>query len=295
MRPLLITALSIVLTGSLLGQSNAPVDPKAMLAALQDIKQKQSDSAKAQLTNTIQAFSNAATSDGTALDFYIQAVNVTQFVGRPREVTSFIEWKKKELPKLNGTAVRTCLRYMVLSIQRAAGATDEQIFPGVMSYVQDTEPLLPMIGAQPIVQQGVGENIFSKWYNLGEQLGGLQNWEPAPGNIDGIYTTFLLPYMRQTRDPRLIKYWDTKIANETARASSSVEAFNTDRFNLTRRPQLLWERARDMIVIGNRDAGLNEMFTIVKTFPSHPDAGKWIDELKGLLASAAAKGTPARQ
>jgi hypothetical protein len=294
-RPLLIPAISLFLSASLLAQSNQPVDPQAMLQALQDIKQKQSDSAKSQLVNTIRDFSGAAASDGAALDFYIQAVDTTEFVGRPREVTSLIEWKKKELPRINGTAVRTCLRYMVISMQRAAGATDAQIFPSVIAYAQDTEALLPVMGDQPILQEGIADNIFSKWYNLNGQLAGLQNWEASPGNIDGIYETFLLPYMRQTKDPRIINYWDDKIANETARASSSAAAFNTDRFNLTRRPQLLWERARDMIVIGNRDAGLNEMFTIVKTFPTHPDAGKWIDELKGLLRAAAASKTPARQ
>jgi len=87
-RPLLIPAISLFLSASLLAQSNQPVDPQAMLQALQDIKQKQSDSAKSQLVNTIRDFSGAAASDGAALDFYIQAVDTTEFVGRPREVTS---------------------------------------------------------------------------------------------------------------------------------------------------------------------------------------------------------------
>ena len=259
-----------------------------MLAGLQDIKLKQSKSSESQLSQTISDFTNAGSSDDGALDFYIEAVRVTRFVGQPHEDTAFRDWKKKEMLKLNAPAIRAALRYTTISLQRAAGATDEQIFPVVLEYAQDTDSMLPSIADQEIVQQPVSENIFAKWYNLGEQLSALQNWEPVPGNVDNIYAGFILPIMRKNKDPRLLQYWESKLATETARASTATAQFATDRFNLSRRPQLLWDRAEDMIVIGQRDQGLNEMYTIVKNFPNHPDAGKWIDELKGLLINPSA-------
>jgi len=35
------------------------------------------------------------------------------------------------------------------------------------------------------------------------------------------------------------------------------------------------------------------MYTIIKNFPTHPSAAKWIEELQGLLTAPAATGTAA--
>jgi len=213
---------------------------------------------------------------------------VTEFVGQAHEQIAFRDWKKKELEKLRPAAIRACLRYTTMSLQRAVGATDQQIFPVLLAYVEDTQLVLPAIGDQEIARQPVDGNIFARWYGITSRLSGLDNWESSPANIDGIYQKVLLPYMRKTRDPRVLDYWDKKIADETTRASNAAAAFGTDNFNANRRPELLWSRAEDMIAIDMRDRGLNEMYAIVKNFPAHPAAGKWIDELQGLLTTPAA-------
>jgi hypothetical protein len=92
--------------------------------------------------------------------------------------------------------------------------------------------------------------------------------------------------MRKNRDPRILQYWDAKLAAETSAASMSAAQFGTDNFNQIRRPTLLWSRAEDMVAIDMRDQGLTQMYTIIKDFPTHPSAGKWIDELQGLLTTA---------
>jgi hypothetical protein len=297
-----------------------------MLEGLQQIQQKQSDSAKTQLKQTITDFSAAAASDGAAEDFYVEAVRITRFVGQTRESTAFSDWEKRALPRLNAPAIRLALRYTTISLQRAAGATDDQIFPVLLEYAQEAQDALPGIEAtlqnaaqgqaqgpgqqqgnnrrgfnrfnqqgqgpqeeEPrILEQPVSENIFAKWYNIGSQLSALTSWEQVPGNIDSIYQQTLLPMMRSKKDPRIIQYWDNKIITERANAAGASAAFNTDRFNLTRRPSLLWSRAEDEVAIGQRDQGLNDMYNLVKNFPSHPDAGAWIKELQSLLTAAPA-------
>lgn len=288
MRVLPVIAIPFLLGSNLLAQSAPQIDAKSMLASLQDIKQKQAASAKSQLVQTISDFTAASADDGAALDFYVEAVRVTQFVGQPHEQTAFRDWKKEEMPKLKPAAIRTALRYTMLSLQRAAGATDDQIFPVLLAYAQDTAAILPTIDDQEIVKRGVAENIFTRWYNIGGQLSGLDNWEAVPANIDGMYEKILLPVMRKNRDPRLLQYWDDKILDEKGKAAVATAAFSTDRFNLTRRPSLLWSRAEDEIVLGMRDQGISDMYNLVKAFPAHPDAGKWIPELEGLLSAAPA-------
>jgi hypothetical protein len=272
-----------------------------MLANLADLKQKNADSSQSSLTQAINDFTAAAADDNGALDFYAEAVRVTEFVGQPREQMAFHDWKKSEMGKLNAGAIRAVLRYTVLSLQRAAGATDAQIFPPLLAYAQETAQDLPTFGDQQILRSPVSDNIFAKWYNVGSRLGGMEKWEPEPGNIEGMYQKLLLPVMRQNRDPRILQYWDDKIFAEKEAASMAAAAFNTDRFNQNRRPFLLWSRAEDEVAIGMRDQGINDMYNVVKAFPAHPDAGKWIAELQGLLspppppaaaAAPAASATP---
>jgi len=298
MRPLLAIALPFFIGSTLIAQTTGPIDAKSMLASLQDIKQKQADSSKSQLLQTITDFTAACSDDGAALNFYVEAVRVTRFVGRDHEDSAFRDWKKDQLDRLKPSAIRTALRYTMLSLQRAAGATDDQIFPDLLGYASDTADILPALDApaisgkgrgddQDILREPVSDNIFARWYNIGGQLSALDNWEPVPANIDGIYQKILLPVMRKNRDPRILKYWDNKIITERGRASTETAAFDTDRFNLTRRPALLWSRAEDEVAIGMRDQGVTDMYNLVKAFPAHPDAAKWIAELEGLLAPPA--------
>ena len=321
MRALLIPAVSLLLGSRLIAQNASNLDVKGILASLQQIKQKQTDSAKSQLVQTISDFTAASADDGSALNFYVEAIRVTRFVGQANEATAFGEWKKNQLPRLNPAAIRTALRYTVLSLQRAAGGTDEQMFPVLLAYAQDTQAILASLSnpdnaqqrppgergqrgfgeraaggdaGERIMGQDVSQNIFSRWYNIGGKLSGLDNWENVPENIDGMYQKLLLPMMRKNRDPRILRYWDDKILMEKGAAASATAAFSTDRFNLTRRPSLLWGRAEDEVAIGMHDQGITDMYNLVKAFPDHPDAGKWIEELKGLLtappAVAAASG-----
>ena len=281
--PLAFAAVFILPASGLLAQYTPPMDPATMLSNLKQLKDKQSQTAKFELTKTIQDFSAAAGNDAAALNFYIEAVRVTQFVGQDHEQTAFRDWKKKEVDKLKPPAIRAALQYTVLTLQRAAGAKDEQIFGPLLSYAQSTESMLPTIGDAQILREAVNGNIFAKWYNISGQLAGLDNWEMSPGNVEGMYQQVLLPFMRKNKDQRILQYWDKKIKDETDAASAAASAFTVDRFNQTRRPDLLWSRAEDCIAVDLRDQGLNTMYTIIKNFPDHPSNGKWIEELTGLL------------
>jgi hypothetical protein len=327
MRFLAVPAVSLLLSSGLIAQTTTPIDPRTILAGLQQIKQKQSAAAKQQLTQTLSDFNAARGDAASAVSFYEQAVDVTRFIGRPDAGTAFETWKKDVVPRMNPAAVQTALWYTSISVQRAAGATDDEIFPAVLAYAESVQPdladlLAPVVppgtppnapgmagqrgerrgerdrnapqglgiagdGADPgekIMEEEVSENVFS----------GLDKWEMVPANIDGIYEKFLLPIMRKNRDARILDYWDNKILNARGVASSSTGSFNTDNYNQEIRPALLWSRAEDEIVIGQRPTGLTDMYNLVKSFPAHPEAAKWIAELEGLLSappSVAADGT----
>ena len=291
MRLLYSPLLSLALCSSLQAQTVQQLDAKSILANLQQMRAKHVQSAQAQVAQTIRDFSSASATPEAAIAFYLQAVQVTQFAGDSRQGTEMHDWRKKEAERLKSpalaNALRTCLSYMTLSMQRVAGATDDKLLPALLNYTAQTETMLPTMSDQVVIRQPVSGNIFSRWYGFGGQLGGLQDWEPVPGNIEGIYTAAILPVMRRNRDPRILQYWDRKIARANAEAATA-KAFDADVISNTRKPELFWGRAEDMLLIGQRGPAISEMYTVIKNFPNHPNAGKWMDELQGILTAPAA-------
>jgi hypothetical protein len=120
------------------------------------------------------------------------------------------------------------------------------------------------------------------------------SWEGTPGNFDGIYTNILLPEMRDMKDLRLLEYWDNKIKREGEAATRSQKTFEIDKFNQVRRPSLIWSRDEDLARVGQKNRAMADMFTQIKTFPTHPEAAAWIAELEMMLAPPApASSAPA--
>jgi hypothetical protein len=114
--------------------------------------------------------------------------------------------------------------------------------------------------------------------------GSAQAWEGTPGSFDGIYQNILLPEMRTAKDVRIIEYWDNKIKREGEAATRSQKTFEIDKFNQMRRPSLMWSRDQDLAKVGQRNRAIADMFTLIKSFPAHPEAAGWIAELEQMLA-----------
>jgi hypothetical protein len=144
-----------------------------------------------------------------------------------------------------------------------------------------------------IMDEDVAQNVFSKWYKVSTALTGLKDWDNTPSDIDGIYENFLMPIMRQNKDPRILDYWDNRIAIARDQASQSGVQLTADTYNQITRPALGWNRAEDEIAIGQRDQGLNDMYAIVKGYPTHPMEKRWIAMLEGMLTPAPTPTPPA--
>ncbi|HEX8311866.1 MAG TPA: hypothetical protein VF614_11145, partial [Chthoniobacteraceae bacterium] len=93
----------------------------------------------------------------------------------------------------------------------------------------------------------------------------------------------ILPELRAAKDPRLLEYWDRELAREAAAAGASHLAFEIEKFNQQRKPEILWSRAQDMLLIGQKNRAIGEMFGLIKNYPGHPRAADWITKLEGLL------------
>lgn len=113
------------------------------------------------------------------------------------------------------------------------------------------------------------------------------SWESVPGNVGGIYNSIILPEFRANKDPRLLEYWDMTIKKAQQNIDPGMADYDERQWSQVRHPRLLWSRAEDVYLIGQRNRAVTEMFNLVKTHPQHPDNAAWISRLESLLAPAA--------
>ena len=117
------------------------------------------------------------------------------------------------------------------------------------------------------------------------------SWETVPGNVNGIYNAIILPEFRATKDPRLLEYWDLMIKKEQENIYAGMPDFEERQWSQIKRPAMLWSRAQDLLLIGQRNRAVTEMYNLIKAFPQHPEAAAWISQLEQSLAPAAPAAT----
>ncbi|MDD5349151.1 MAG: hypothetical protein PHQ12_02965 [Chthoniobacteraceae bacterium] len=307
--------------GSACADDAPPVDLKGLIQTLKEIKTKRSTSEKSFEMKLEQDFRASSSSNSAAISFYDRAAQAVQ---GDKVRPDLAEWEKSEAAQ---NAARLHVSYLLLTLQRAQGATTKQLEPAIMAHInaltaagskdetiqhrRDREQELkeagfrqpnikgkpgpahePLFWDQELIKQSVKNSVFVQWYGISKMLDGAKEWEFAPGNVDGMYQNTLLPYYRQNKDPRIIAYWDNKMQQEMQDASQNG-TFKADQFNNVRRPQLVWKRALDMIAIGLRNRGMGDMVTLVKSYPDHPDLPDWISQLETMVADAAPAPKPA--
>ena len=301
-------------------QDAAPVDTANLLKELHQLRDKQTTQSKQSRAAALQQINAAAASADRAVAMWEEAVRAVQFDGAPKENAAFRDWREKEGEALNGPLARNAARlyflWLGLTIQRDGGTPVKDLLPQVIAYTKDlaadqagadaledaikreremaggnnkrqpqqrkaTDDQVKKMHDQ-ILRRGIGGSPVVQWMRLMDFVNP-EKWEKQPGNLDGIYSEIILPEMRTLRDPRVVEYWDYKIKHDGEAALKTKLAFDVEKFNSQQRPTLLWSRAEDILIIGQKNRAIGEMLTIIKTFPQHPSAAEWIAYLEGVL------------
>ncbi len=133
-----------------------------------------------------------------------------------------------------------------------------------------------------ILKRGLASSPVVQWLKLDDFINP-ENWEKSPGNLDGIYTTIVLPELRAQHDARALEYWDLKLKKEGEAAVKTKLAFDLDKFNTQTRPALLWSRAQEFVLLGQKNRGIGEMFAVIKNNPQNPSVPDWTSQLEAAL------------
>jgi hypothetical protein len=235
--------------------------------------------------------------------------------------------------RLVANAVHLHLTWLALTLQRSAGVPVKDLLPAVLSYTKELSAdqaaidalsdnlklqkeaavIAPGGKARPlpaapkktsdadikkahdsILKHGLAGSPVVKWMNLTDVVN-VPKWETNPSDLDGIFDKVALPEFRLEKDQRALEYWDLRMKREADAATRTKLAYEVDKFNTQRRPALLWNRAQELVALGFKNRAVSDMFTLIKTYPTHPDADDWMSKLEQILTPpppAAAPDSP---
>ena len=280
----LTLALILAVITPVFAETDAPaVNTDTILKELEKIKDSRQTAIKGQLGKIIQTVNAAAANPSAALDLYLQAAFATRFDGENHEKTQFSDWKKKQSDTLKSKTFQEALRfyliYLSLTLQSTAGVKNSDMVPSLTNYTLqvltendwdvDSDDLMRKPLADSLIVRGFGVTLTPA-----------EGWVTVPGNIDDMYMKVILPELRLKKDAAAVEYWNRKIAMESDSASKAKRNYDADRFARIRKPTLLWSRAKEIFLIGQKNRGINEMLAVIKAFPIHPDAEDWANQLE---------------
>jgi hypothetical protein len=311
-----LCAMSLAFASSFLhAQQDAPaVNADSILRDLDMIEQQQKQtivSARQAAMNQLKA---AAASGQAAVSLYTAAVEAVQFDGKANQSAAFSDWKSSKADLLRSHEMQAILqmhlRYLVLSLDRGASDKPELFVAPALAYANDLfnsdslffkpdkrndrnpseherqEQALNVqvnTAKKDLLDKSVADGIFSKWFRLSQWLPKGDDWELTPGDLSGILDKDVRTPMRAQKDARLIETWDMEMKLLADRATSGRLDFVAADFNTVTRPKMMFSRANDMIIVGQKNRGISDIYLIVKTYPQHPDFSKWVARLREVL------------
>jgi len=303
-----LTMFAAPFTALIHAQDAPPVDVAGILNSLKVIQKQQSTDSKAGKLKIAQELIATSRDTNAAITYYEEAIRATKFEGESRESIQFQEWKKGETDRMKSKPFRDalCLHlfYLGLTMERSAGIEVKDLLADLISYTQQVMLLEDTPAAPSFVpagrpggkkqgesgsetdewlKQSLPSSVFVKWLLLSDYVSAVENWELAPGNVDGIYSKTILPEFRRTKNPQLTQYWDMRIARESSIAASTGKNFDTDKFNQITMPDLLWSRAQELLVLDQKNRAIMDMVKNIKSYPTHPNVPQWISQVQQIL------------
>ena len=299
-----LCSLALLVAGSLLPMTGLaqqppapPFDPNAVLSALKDLRTKQQQTMRSTKSQVLASINAAAADTSSAGRAYEQAVIAVDFQGQGSDASKISEWRKRQGELLRNrdflTAARLQLTYLGITWQRSAGATVTDLLPALYDYTAQVDGSRELIEPfESIIKRSLPESVFTSYYQVGPYISGVQDWEMQQFNTEGIFQKTILPELRKLKDPRLLDYWDKRLQMEAGRADRAQNGLTANRFNRIRRPTILWNRAEDELLLGDKARAVNDMLALAKMYSDHPDFDKWTARLEEIVSDAGPKASP---
>ncbi len=243
--------------------------------------------------SAVDAFRAASASNKSAYEFYLACSKELKFTRADARESEYREWRERQESRLKNdesmTALRLQLQWLVITLRYAEGVELETLIPEVETFVSNIVANSEELGsANRILMEPVNRTIFAEAYELNQSLK-IENWAYAPGNYQDVYNTVILPFYREEKPDLLPAAWDKKIQLEKYLIESTKEddKIAMDKWVNEKTPRLYWAKSTDIFQHGHENQAITTMMGILRQQSDHPDATRWIQQLKNLLQSTA--------
>lgn len=279
-------------TGSLcLAQTNdlPPLDTNRLLQELTTLVDKQESLQKSVTQRQIGTLQLAATSSSAAAKLYEDAVrNNLEKSGKSEP---FSEWRRAHADELRSASFQAAAqmhaRYLQMGLEydpkepETLAETSWEYAQALARVLADPKLAPSTDRARDLLQEPANKSEISRWLEVGSSWPPDKFWAPQAGNLEDILNKNVRPVWRDNKDLRLLSTWDLQIRLGEDRAKNNEQAAQD--FSRNEKPRLLFQRARDLAVIGQPNRAITDILSIAQSNPSHPEFPAWVHSLKSML------------
>jgi hypothetical protein len=280
-------------------------DPAAILQELEKLEEKRATSLAADHRKRLALLREAESGASAAAKLFEEALKAVEFSGRRGQ--PFATWKNREGDFLRSPqfqkAVQLHAAYLAMMLRHndpAEEITEEKRAADSWAYARalsttlldkDLSPtLLP--ASREVLFSPVQSGVLARWLLVQEAPAADDQWEPRPGDLDGILEKNVRRTWRRSKDPRLLATWDLQIQTEEQLSGLTKDPDETASFNSLARPRLIYRRALDLVALDQPNRATQEILPLIRRHPEHPDAPEWIATLRNLLNQRTPQITP---
>ena len=295
-----------------------PFDPAAILADLDKLRATRAKAENERREAVMRELQQGAGDDAAAVALFSAATREMEFAGVDRERSKFQDWKGKESANLKNKYFRGALRlqfqYLAATLRVAWGQDRRELLPFLKAHLEAVtrfqaesdadleridrrlkmtlmhgqleelrEEKAGLQAATRLLAEPVSRFFYVAWRQLDAAVAKAKDWPLSASDVDGLFRLGILPQLRDAKDPALATAWDQRIQLLQAAAARGGRAFDQTVFDRTRLPDLLWQKAEDLLAIGQRNNAVRLMHAVVMGRQDAPQSDKWISTLEGIV------------
>jgi hypothetical protein len=278
-------------------KDSPPLKADQILKELELLEVKRKSTLRASKAQALSKLQAASQSGPAAVRLYTEAVKAIQFDGRLQKKQTIQDWKEKNADLLDSREMEMAavlhIRYLILSIQRSEAEKADAMVNPSLAYLRDLEKFLleqskkgPLPqDAQKLLGSPINDSLIAKSMLI-QGLLPKTNWESNPGNFVGILEKNIRPHLLESKSPSLIQTWDMQIQFDEERIANGRVDNELENFQTNTAPSLYFARANARYQIGQVNMASNEILSLIRNNPAHPDFDKWIARLREILSQA---------
>lgn len=293
----LVASLTLLSPGLLRAQAPAPTpfDPEQLRLQVEALLQLRAQAKATTRAAAIAEIQKRAQSGNGAVNFFESAYAQMNFAGKTSGGQAKVDWTKANADMLNSpefkAATQLYLQYLALTIERAGSKKPLDFVAPSVKYIQDYTAENTKLFSKgkasdeqkKMLTMPLKESTIVRANELQSLVKDLPDWEMVPGNLDGIFEKNIFGPLRNAKDPRLMDAWKLRI--EIADKATSAQKLDSRKgdFVNTQFPNWRFARAEDLLILGNKQEAITEMYLLLQHYPNHPAFEKWGQRLLEIL------------